>query len=77
MRSLNLPPRSLVRGSDEIAIAVTREELRLINNALNEVCNGIAIEEWEFATRLGVGLDEARAVLEHVRDVLDGTPPSM
>jgi hypothetical protein len=34
---------------DEFEVHLTREELVLLSNALNEVCNGI--ETWEFSTR--------------------------
>lgn len=41
--------------SSTLAVEFTRLELVLLNNALNEICNGPnAIEEWEFHTRLGL-----------------------
>jgi hypothetical protein len=42
-----------------------KDELDIINNALNEVCNGINLEG-EFETRLGCTVEQARAVLEKV-----------
>ena len=38
-----------------VRVLVREGELLLLNNALNEVCNGGAIEDWEFSRRLGVG----------------------
>jgi hypothetical protein len=34
-------------------LAFTHEELVIINNALNEVCHGLTIEDDEFQTRIG------------------------
>jgi hypothetical protein len=42
---------------------LTREELVIINNALNEVVNGISLDDDEFQTRLGY----SRAKAENVR----------
>lgn len=55
-------PRTLVE--------LTPIELVVINNALNEVCNGVHIDDAEFQTRLGVTRDEARAVLERINRLL-------
>ena len=43
--------KSTTRG--KFLLDVSRSELILLNNALNEVCNGVAIADAEFATRLG------------------------
>jgi hypothetical protein len=43
-------------------VELTKDELSIINNALNEVCNGIDLER-EFDTRMGCTVEEARAVL--------------
>jgi hypothetical protein len=44
----------------------TRDELVVINNALNEVCNGISFDDDEFQTRIGYSRAMARDVLEKV-----------
>ena len=44
---------------------LTSTEVILINNALNEVCNGIDIPE--FSARLGTTIEEARALLQQMR----------
>lgn len=43
-----------------MAIRLSREEAKTLNNALNEILNGPeAISDWEFETRVGVSQDEA------------------
>jgi hypothetical protein len=51
------------RSLDRITLEVSRAELVLINNALNEVCNGVDIADEEFGTRLGGSREEVRALL--------------
>ena len=34
-------------------LRLTRDALLIINNALNEVCNGLSFDEDEFQTRIG------------------------
>ena len=46
-------------------VELSREELGIINNALNEVCNGIHLEG-EFSTRMGCSVDEARELLAKI-----------
>jgi hypothetical protein len=48
-------------------VELTSAEVMLINNALNEVCNGIDIPE--FSTRLGATIAEARALLQQMHDL--------
>lgn len=48
-------------------IVLTSEELRALCNALNEVCNGLYIEE--FATRMGVERDEAEQLHKSLKAV--------
>lgn len=48
----------------------TRDELRCINNALNEVLNGPdAIEDWEFHSRLGYTKNQTRDLLRMVKEL--------
>jgi hypothetical protein len=44
-------------------------ELVIISNALNEVCNGLDI--WEFEIRIGVPRDEVLVLLAKVQDQID------
>ena len=43
-------------------VELTKDELGLVNNALNEVCNGIHLEG-EFDARMGCTIEEARELL--------------
>ena len=46
------------------AVELTRDELRVLNGALNEVCNGPeALDDDEMHTRMGVELHDAKALL--------------
>ncbi len=51
-------------------VRLSEDELALINNALNEVCNGVHIEDPEFRTRLGATREEARNLLSAVNQLL-------
>jgi hypothetical protein len=48
-----------------MAVELAKHELEIINNALNEVCNGIHLEG-EFDTRMGCSIEEARALLAKI-----------
>lgn len=58
------------RHAGLIVAEISLTELLAINNALNEVCNGLDIADAEFQTRLGVHREEARAVLAAVNAAL-------
>lgn len=58
-----------------LRVTLTEDELLLIANALNEVCNGVEIDDFEFATRIGVDRARAREVLSAVGAALDRLPP--
>ncbi len=53
----------------EAHVRVALQELLIINNALNEVCNGIDVPEFE--TRMGVTLAQVQSLLSNVQLVLD------
>jgi len=48
----------------------TRDELVIINNALNEVCNGLPLGDDEFQTRIGFSRETASKVLAKVGKAL-------
>ncbi len=50
----------------------SESELVLLNNALNEVCNGIHIDDPEFATRIGASRSEAQRLLRVIGGALRG-----
>lgn len=59
-------------------VALTRDELVLLNNALNEVCNGVRDldNDDEFATRLGVSREDARRLLDAISALIGQMPRS-
>jgi hypothetical protein len=63
-------------GSGRFLLDVSEAELLLLNNALNEICNGVHLDEAEFSTRLGVPRDEARRLLRLVSAALKGIGPA-
>jgi hypothetical protein len=50
-------------------VEIGRDELLIVNAALNEVCNGI--EVFEFETRIGAGRARVNALLKEVGALLD------
>jgi hypothetical protein len=48
-----------------LKVELTKDELGIINNALNEVCNGIDLEG-EFDTRMGCTVEKARELLAKI-----------
>jgi len=50
--------------------AFTHDELVVINNALNEVCNGLSFDDDEFQTRIGYPRATAQKVLEKIAKAL-------
>ncbi|HEY2459153.1 MAG TPA: hypothetical protein VGI16_00005 [Candidatus Acidoferrum sp.] len=55
-------------------VALTAEELGVINNALNEVCNGVDLEG-EFDTRMGCSVEEARELLRIINTLTSKMRP--
>ena len=51
-------------------LTLDRESVSALNNALNEVCNGVDIKDWEFATRLGCTRAEMLSLLKLINDSL-------
>ena len=50
-------------------INIKEEELLILNSALNEICNGIDIAEFE--TRIGSDRNEVAALLSKIGNILD------
>ncbi|MEK7583328.1 MAG: hypothetical protein AAB483_02925 [Patescibacteria group bacterium] len=49
-------------------IKLTKNELVMVNNALNEILRGPdAIEEWEFHTRIGATREEAEKLFDMIK----------
>jgi len=59
--------------SDEIVLYVTRAELLLLAGSVNEAI--AAVDDWEFSTRLGATLEEARALRQELGNLIARLPP--
>jgi hypothetical protein len=55
-------------SNGELHISIDREEMLILNNALNEVCNGLAL--FEFETRMGASRSRVTQLLKEVHSVL-------
>jgi hypothetical protein len=51
---------------DTAVLELSKSELHLIGSVLNEICNGIGIEDWEFETRIGATRSDAQRLLAEV-----------
>lgn len=58
------------KGAD---LRVTSNELLMLNNALNEICNGVHIHEDAFQTRLAFERSDLRALLAQISELLPQT----
>jgi hypothetical protein len=56
----------VLQTTDRFLASLSRDELGGISNALNEVCNGVHIEDAEFQTRLGVTRSFLQQVLSTI-----------
>lgn len=54
---------------EQSQININRDELLIINSALNEICNGIEIVEFE--TRIGSNRDRVSVLLNEITVLLD------
>ena len=54
---------------DRVQIELTRDDLLILGNALNEVCNGIEI--FEFETRIGASSDLVTELLGKIGNLLN------
>lgn len=54
--------------ASSLPVWLTSTELDIVKNALNEICNGIAMGD-EFETRIGSKLADARALLTKIATV--------
>ncbi|MFC1429481.1 hypothetical protein ACEZDB_02260 [Streptacidiphilus sp. N1-3] len=53
-------------SAGELTIRLSRDEATIINNALNELCNGFNISDTELETRIGTSRADIRALLSEV-----------
>jgi hypothetical protein len=54
-------------ANHRVVLEFTIEELAIIKNALNEVCHGIEIEE--FQTRMGEDMETVKQLLDQIWDI--------
>ena len=57
-------------SAETLTVRLTRDEAMIINNALNEVTNGIKWSEGELITRPGFTREEFRTLLQTIGDAL-------
>lgn len=53
---------------NQFVIELDRDELVVLNNALNEACD--AIDDREFSTRLGISREAAESLLDQINQAL-------
>lgn len=58
----------LVDSDDDLVVAVTMDELRLLASSIGEALE--AVDEWEFSTRLGFEASAARTLRSEINDLL-------
>ena len=58
----------VLRTEKQILLTLSSEEICGIATALNEVCNGIDIEDSEFETRLGASRESLRGILSSINE---------
>lgn len=63
--------RAVLDGADGVTMDLTMEEVRILSNALNEICNGIDIEEFE--PRIGAERETVDALLAQFVRLIDST----
>jgi len=54
-----------------VTIEFTTDELIMINNCLNEIGNGIDIDDAEFGTRIGFTREEVQTLLQRISDLIE------
>ena len=61
-----------IRESDQahVVLDLSRNEMILLNNALNEVCHGLDLPD--FSTRLGAERGELEALLRQINGAFEG-----
>ncbi|GAA3249238.1 hypothetical protein GCM10020216_081160 [Nonomuraea helvata] len=64
-----MPLVEIIRTTaDVITVNLGPKDALAIKNALNEVCNGIHLDDWDFRLRMGVDRDQAQVMLRTIYD---------
>jgi hypothetical protein len=58
-------------GNQTCELLVTREEIRILHQALNEICNGVTFGDSEFKTRMGTDRKTAVALMAQLGGAYD------
>ena len=58
---------------DKMTVSLSSTELIIINNALNEICNGVDIPEFE--TRLGYSREQVGKLLDQIHSLNPSEQP--
>jgi len=61
--------RVMKTGNNEFHLAISEQELIIINNSLNEICHGINIHE--FQTRIGASKEAVGNLLSQIHAIRD------
>lgn len=56
------------KSIESVSVPLSVDELRIINNSLNEVCNALHVHEFE--TRMGATIEETRELLAGINNLL-------
>lgn len=59
---------SIAQSHEDVDFQFSTDELRLLNNALNEVCNGIRLSDFE--GKIGVSRDQAKDLLNSIHRLI-------
>jgi hypothetical protein len=57
------------KDTRNVTVRLSRHELVMLNNALNEVCNGLDLDE--FSIRMGAEIGEVQVLLEEVGSIIN------
>jgi hypothetical protein len=59
----------VVVDTEGVTVRLSRSELGVVNNALNEMANGVDMSDAELQMRLGVPRSDVRRLLTEVGDI--------
>ena len=59
------------QAEDQVDVRLSVEELILLRNVLNEICNGMQFTDNDFVAILDIQRSEAEHLLMHLGNVLD------
>lgn len=62
-----------IDDEERVVLSMTRRELFLLAGAINETID--AVDDWEFASRLGTSKDDARGLRLELRRIISELPP--